>query len=201
MNEIVDSWTTPQLSKFMRWLFELGIVGPEAGTFYAIAAVSALSLPQEHPLSVTNSPDLSNYLQAQATETLNVALADPSRNLSDAVLFAVLFIMGTISLNGQTELLQTVHLPALNRMVQLRGGLAAIANRDEEGAMLARSLAWGDRTAASMHGYEPCFANFGDPSLDNTDWNSFWPRVQKRSHAMSETEELDARRNRARHMD
>jgi hypothetical protein len=194
LNDVKVEWDAEQRSRFDRMTFELSIATTEPVAFYAAMGLAAAELPALHPLAPGNAPRLSLILQSKATEALNVAISDPKRACSNPVMLSVLFLIGQAFLCGQGEMARTLHLPALRRMTELRGGIRAIAEEDN-GLMFARWLVWGDRMYAATCGAEAMFSDFEDASMDETDWARVWPRVRKINHSSIEGIQAAAQRN------
>jgi len=95
-------------------------------------------------------PQLRLWLQSRAIESINDALADPSRATSDALILAIGRIALNESLYGDKLAAHTLHRPAQQRMIALRGGIDALGFPP----LVKRLMRWSDKVM-SMQGGTP----------------------------------------------
>ena len=93
-----------------------------------------------------------SQLRDMAMREINHALADQRRATSDPMVVAVAHMACHEALHGQSNLFHT-HMTGLARMVDLRGGLAALG---ADGA-LERLLRWVDVSTAEARACRPYF--------------------------------------------
>ena len=93
-------------------------------------------------------PEVSYWLQAQAIEAINVALKDPKRATGDPLILAI----GRIALHecmyGDRHAANTIHRPAQQRMIQIRGGMKAL----EFPELVKRLMRWADTVMTKQGG-------------------------------------------------
>lgn len=91
--------------------------------------------------------ECSYWLQSQAIKTINEALRDPKRSVSDGLILAV----GRIALHecmyGDRKAANTIHRPAQRRMIDMRGGIGKLGFP----GLVTRLMRWADRVM-SMQG-------------------------------------------------
>lgn len=95
-------------------------------------------------------PEIKLWLQAQAIQAINEALAQNSRTTSDALILAIGRIALNESLYGDKVTAHTVHRPAQQRMIALRGGMGCL----DFPPLVKRLMRWADKVM-SMQGGTP----------------------------------------------
>ncbi|KAH7037569.1 uncharacterized protein B0I36DRAFT_345664 [Microdochium trichocladiopsis] len=100
-------------------------------------------------LNITK-PQFRLWLQARALETINEALADPARATSDGLILAIGRIALNESLYGDKVAAHTLHRPAQQRMIAMRGGMNAL----DFPPLVKRLMRWSDKVM-SMQGGTP----------------------------------------------
>ena len=98
-------------------------------------------------LKVLN-PQVSFWLQAKAVEAINEALEDPTRATCDALILAVGRIALHESMYGDTHAANTIHRPAQQRMILMRGGMRALAFPE----LVQRLMRWADTVMTKQGG-------------------------------------------------
>lgn len=114
---------------------------------------------------------------------------DPARGISNPTIVTVISLASIALFRGQMDEVRNVYLPAFKRMVELRGGLEAIARETDADSLLPLWIAWGDSVLTSNAGVPPLFPEFTDPSRDLTDWNTICGRVTKTYTVVEELED------------
>lgn len=94
--------------------------------------------------------EVSYWLQAQAIQSINEALKDPKRATSDQLILAVGRIALHEGMYGDRHASNTVHRPAQQRMIQMRGGMKALEFPD----LVKRLMRWADTVMAKQGGTE-----------------------------------------------
>ncbi|KAF2724467.1 hypothetical protein K431DRAFT_281898 [Polychaeton citri CBS 116435] len=92
-------------------------------------------------------PQTSYWLQERAIKAINEALRDPKRGVADPLILAVGRIALHESMYGDKLAAHTVHRPAQQRMIALRGGMGAL----NFPPLVKRLMRWADRIM-SMQG-------------------------------------------------
>lgn len=93
-------------------------------------------------------PSASLYLRAEAIKAINEALADPIRATSDPLILAVGRIALHESMYGDRHAANTMHRPAQQRMIQMRGGMQAL----EYPPLVKRLMRWADTVMSKQGG-------------------------------------------------
>ncbi|KAF2772294.1 hypothetical protein EJ03DRAFT_334128 [Teratosphaeria nubilosa] len=114
-------------------------------------------------------PGVSYWLRDQAIRAINEALKDGRRAISDALILAVGRIALNESMYGDRHAANTIHRPAQQRMIQMRGGMKALDFPD----LVKRLMRWSDTVMSKQGGTqrfledEDELKNFGmDESVD-----------------------------------
>lgn len=102
-------------------------------------------------------------LQGQAIRSMNAALQDPVRSVSDRMLTAVALLAAYELKHGTREGFQA-HMEGLVRMINLRGGLPEIGRADP---YTERFLLWHDANTTSIAGCESYCQRVEKPSLES----------------------------------
>ncbi|KAK3621763.1 hypothetical protein LTR56_009722 [Elasticomyces elasticus] len=95
-------------------------------------------------------PDISLWLQAAAIKAINEALRDPRRASSDPLILAVGRIALHESMYGNRIASNTIHRPAQQRMIQMRGGMSALDFPE----LVKRLMRWSDTVMSKVGGTE-----------------------------------------------
>ncbi|KAK0286282.1 hypothetical protein LTR35_004717 [Friedmanniomyces endolithicus] len=85
-------------------------------------------------------PEVSLWLRTAAIKTINEALRDPKRASSDPLILAVGRIALHESLYGDRDAANSMHRPAQQRMIQMRGGMEAL----DFPKLVKRLMRWAD---------------------------------------------------------
>lgn len=105
-------------------------------------------------------PDTALYLRDQAVRSINEALDDPVRAISDSLILAVGRIALHESMYGDRSAANLIHRPAQYRMIMMRGGLGALDFPE----LVKRLMRWADRVMA-MQSDTPTFFSHTDQSF------------------------------------
>ncbi|KAG9670573.1 hypothetical protein KCU99_g6065, partial [Aureobasidium melanogenum] len=89
-------------------------------------------------------PETALWLRDQAVRSINEALDDPVRAISDSVILAVGRIALHESMYGDKSAANLIHRPAQHRMIMMRGGMGAL----EFPELVKRLMRWADRVMA-----------------------------------------------------
>ncbi|KAK6006276.1 hypothetical protein QM012_006686 [Aureobasidium pullulans] len=89
-------------------------------------------------------PNTALWLRDQAVRSINEALDDPVRAISDALILAVGRIALHESMYGDRGAANLIHRPAQHRMIMMRGGMRAL----EFPELVKRLMRWADRVMA-----------------------------------------------------
>ena len=175
LDEILTGWTQCQKLEFNQ--MPLRLAGSEPCLFYSLLATAAIMMP---PGLV--SPTIPRWLQTRTVECLNQAFSDPQRAYADATILTLDMVALFEALSGHAKTAASTHQPVLRRMVDKRGGLARLANRnDQDSKNLVRFLAWTDRVIGCRTGNPLMFEDFREEeSVVRTDWEGIWARMEKR---------------------
>ncbi|KAK0778080.1 hypothetical protein LTR91_018644 [Friedmanniomyces endolithicus] len=95
-------------------------------------------------------PEISLWLRAAAIKTINEALRDPKRASSDPLILAVGRIALHESLYGDRDAANSMHRPAQQRMIQMRGGMEAL----HFPKLVKRLMRWSDTVMSKQAGTE-----------------------------------------------
>lgn len=93
-------------------------------------------------------PEVSLWLRTQAVQAINLALNDPKRAVSDALILAVGRIALHESLYGDRIAANAIHRPAQFRMIMMRGGMDALPFPE----LVKRLMRWADRVMSASSG-------------------------------------------------
>ncbi|KAK0777837.1 hypothetical protein LTR91_007255 [Friedmanniomyces endolithicus] len=93
-------------------------------------------------------PEISLWLRAAAIKTINEALRDPKRASSDPLILAVGRIALHESLYGDRDAANSMHRPAQQRMIQMRGGMNAL----DFPKLVKRLMRWSDTVMSKQAG-------------------------------------------------
>ncbi|KAL1311905.1 hypothetical protein AAFC00_001975 [Neodothiora populina] len=164
--EISHGWDSTMTSAFANVPLVASVNSSEPAAFYSILALSAVMLPDTHPLAPSRLPRLSQTLQTKALATLNTALTKAQQATGNSTIVALVALACLAMYFGQHAAVRSIYLPRLKRIVEARGGLGQIAR--ESGLMLPRWCAWGDCVLTSQAGRSPLFLDFENASKDST---------------------------------
>lgn len=89
-------------------------------------------------------PETALWLRDQAVRSINEALDDPVRAISDPLILAVGRIALHESMYGDRSAASLIHRPAQQRMIMMRGGMGAL----EFPELVKRLMRWADRVMA-----------------------------------------------------
>ncbi|TKA64768.1 hypothetical protein B0A55_11314 [Friedmanniomyces simplex] len=95
-------------------------------------------------------PEIALWLRAAAIKAINEALRDPKRASSDPLILAVGRIALHESLYGDRNAADTIHRPAQQRMIQMRGGMKALDFPE----LVKRLMRWSDTVMSKQGGTE-----------------------------------------------
>jgi len=105
-------------------------------------------------------PETALWLRDQAVRSINEALDDPVRAISDPVILAVGRIALHESMYGDRGAANLIHRPAQHRMIMMRGGMSAL----EFPELVKRLMRWADRVM-SLQSDTPRFLPDDDQSF------------------------------------
>jgi hypothetical protein len=138
-----------------RW-FPLAMEEPS--TMYAVLLMAASHYCAVSPHSI-NLIDLL-YLKSKALTEINIALRDPKRATSDAVIGAVMKMAAYEAVFGDSAVF-SAHMHGLSLMLKMRGGLGTLGLD----GLLERMVVWIDLNAAFICGLDKLFGNEAFPTL------------------------------------
>jgi len=92
--------------------------------------------------------EVSYWLQDKAIKSINEALGDPKRAISDPLILAVGRIALHESIYGDRQAANTMHRPAQRRMIDMRGGMGAL----DFPPLVKRLMRWSDGMMAMKGG-------------------------------------------------
>ncbi|WPH01332.1 Hypothetical protein R9X50_00417200 [Acrodontium crateriforme] len=98
------------------------------------------------------------WLRGMAVKTLQEALNDPDRALTNATISAVTRVALHEHIYGNRQLSQDVHRPAQKRMIAMRGGLEAVGMPDS----VLHMMAWSDAIMAAESSTPSNFTEYSD---------------------------------------
>lgn len=93
-------------------------------------------------------PEVSLWLRMQAVQSINQALNNPNRAVSDALILAVGRIALHESMYGDRIAANAIHRPAQFRMITMRGGMQALDFPE----LVKRLMRWADRVMSMQSG-------------------------------------------------
>ena len=96
------------------------------------------------------SREVSYWLRSQAIEAINQAIKDPARATSDPLILAIGRIALHESLYGDRHASNTMHRPAQQRMILLRGGMSQLQFPE----LVKRLMRWSDSVMSMRGGTE-----------------------------------------------
>ena len=138
-----------------RW-FPLAMEEPS--TMYAVLLMAASHYCAVSPPSA-NLIDLL-YLKSRALTEINIALRDPKRATSDALIGAVMKMAAYEAVFGDSAVF-SAHMQGLSLMLKMRGGLGTLGLD----GLLERMVVWIDLNAAFICGLSKLFGNEEFPTL------------------------------------
>ena len=138
-----------------RW-FPLAMEEPS--TMYAVLLMAASHYCAVSPHSA-NLIDLL-YLKSKALTEINIALRDPKRATSDALIGAVMKMAAYEAVFGDSAVF-SAHMRGLSLMLKMRGGLGTLGLD----GLLERMVVWIDLNAAFICGLDKLFGNEAFPTL------------------------------------
>lgn len=138
-----------------RW-FPLAMEEPS--TMYAVLLMAASHYCAINPHSA-NLIDLL-YLKSKALTEINIALRDPKRATSDAIIGAVMKMAAYEAVFGDSAVF-SAHMQGLSLMLKMRGGLGTLGLD----GLLERMVVWIDLNAAFICGLGKLFGNEEFPTL------------------------------------
>ncbi|KAM0723227.1 hypothetical protein Q7P37_001427 [Cladosporium fusiforme] len=94
------------------------------------------------------SPELPIWLRGEIVKTLNEALDDPKRALSNAVIMSVGRVVIYEAMYGDKDAAKNIHRPAYRWMINARGGIYAMGVPD----LTIRLMNWTDRIMTAVLG-------------------------------------------------
>ncbi|KAH0340342.1 hypothetical protein KCU81_g6884, partial [Aureobasidium melanogenum] len=89
-------------------------------------------------------PETALWLREQAVRSINEALDDPVRAISDPIILAVGRIALHESMYGDKSAANLIHRPAQHRMIMMRGGMGALGFPE----LVKRLMRWADKVMA-----------------------------------------------------
>ena len=138
-----------------RW-FPLAMSEPS--TMYAVLLMAASHYCAVNPHSA-NLIDLL-YLKSRALTEINIALRDPKRATSDAVIGAVMKMAAYEAVFGDSSVF-SAHMQGLSMMLNMRGGLGTLGLD----GLLERMVVWIDLSAHFVCGLSKLFGNEAFPTV------------------------------------
>lgn len=100
------------------------------------------------------------YLKSKALTEINIALRDPKRATSDAIIGAVMKMAAYEAVFGDSAVF-SAHMKGLSLMLKMRGGLGTLGLD----GLLERMVVWIDLNAAFVCGLSKLFGNEEFPTL------------------------------------
>ena len=100
------------------------------------------------------------YLKSKALTEINIALRDPKRATSDAIIGAVMKMAAYEAVFGDSAVF-SAHMQGLSLMLKMRGGLGTLGLD----GLLERMVVWIDLNAAFICGLDKLFGNEEFPTL------------------------------------
>lgn len=138
-----------------RW-FPLAMEEPS--TMYAVLLMAASHYCAVNPQSA-NLIDLL-HLKSRALTEINIALRDPKRATSDAVIGAVMKMAAYEAVFGDSAVF-SAHMRGLSMMLDMRGGLCTLGLD----GLLERMVVWIDLNASFVCGLSKLFGNEAFPTM------------------------------------
>ncbi|KAI5194168.1 hypothetical protein E4T39_08747 [Aureobasidium subglaciale] len=179
MGLITVDWGHQGNIEFVDFPLQISIAQREPAMFYAVLSNSSTMAPASNAISMRQQPFMSQWLRHKAVESLRVAIMDPKRAYTDAVILTVTYVYFNEAVRSERESALKVHGPALKRMVAARGGIRAIASNGKDGLILSRYLSWCDRIIASTLDIPLLFGDYVEDSIvGQTHYPGMWSRVQ-----------------------
>ncbi|KAI5272158.1 hypothetical protein E4T47_04590 [Aureobasidium subglaciale] len=180
MGLITVDWGHQGNTEFVDFPLQISIAQREPAMFYAVLSNTSTMAPASNAISMRQQPFMSQWLRHKAVESLRVAIMDPKRAYTDAVILTVTYVYFNEAVRSERDIALKVHGPALKRMVAARGGIGAIAANGKDGLILSRYLSWCDRIISSTLDIPLLFGDYVEDSIvSQTHYPGMWFRVQK----------------------
>ncbi|KAI5208301.1 hypothetical protein E4T38_02822 [Aureobasidium subglaciale] len=179
MGLITVDWGHQGNTEFVDFPLQISIAQREPAMFYAVLSNTSTMAPASNAISMRQQPFMSQWLRHKAVESLRVAIMDPKRAYTDAVILTVTYVYFNEAVRSERDIALKVHGPALKRMVAARGGIGAIAANGKDGLILSRYLSWCDRIISSTLDIPLLFGDYVEDSIvSQTYYPGMWSRVQ-----------------------
>lgn len=156
-------WPTLKITKaegfeWEQWMTQQGLLEP--AFFYVRLLFACGDMIRVKQLDTK----VADWLRSRAISTINEALNDPRRSISDGLILAVGRIALTESMYGDRNAATKLHRPAQKRMIDLRGGMDALPFP----ALVKKLMRWADNVMAIQTGTERIL---GDAKAVETETN------------------------------